>query len=86
MTFNINDEVKVKLTEDGHRAIHDYYDAMAKTGYKEPLRTIAVCHPTDKDGYNRFQLWVLMQLFGPVIGMTSPAYFKGNEILIEEPK
>lgn len=76
--FNVNYEVRVKLTDVGraaHRKNHDKLFAFAKTRlgaeddawkYRAPEE--------DTEGWSKWQLWVLMKEFGPHItmGMTPP--------------
>ena len=56
--FNINEHVKVKLTERGLEVYKKHYE---KFGIKAPAKEA-------KDGYYRFQLWELMQIFGGSVG------------------
>lgn len=53
--INLNNHVYVKLTEHGHKVYNDYFEQfhMAPT----PLDYYV-------DGYAKFQLWNLMQIFG----------------------
>lgn len=74
--INMNDMVKVKLTDHGKDIYyhqHDAFNMMAKPiGVKllEP-----VMPEVDTDGYTSFQLWHLMQLYGPHIRMGGPLPF-----------
>ena len=77
--FNLNDYVRVRLTERGLQIMNDedarlcaLYPKMRKP---EPLKV-------DAEGYARFQLWALMQQFGPHIGLAIRSPFE-TEILIE---
>lgn len=51
--FNINDDVRVRLTDIGRRILD-------KDGSLEFVKT-------DKDGWSTFQFWVLMEIFGKYI-------------------
>ena len=65
ISVNINDTVKVKLTEGGkrlHRAMFDQFHAM----YPQ-LKHEYIAPKEDAEGYSEFQLWCLMQDFGPHI-------------------
>ena len=53
-TFNINSEVKVKLTEKGKSIFSN------NVGYIGYPRTLT----EDEQGYSTWQFWVLMQEFG----------------------
>lgn len=73
MLFNINGEVRVKLTEFGfkvHRQNHyDLFRHLAKLPpYTRP--------DVDKDGWSRFQMWTLMQEFGSSVRMGGDQPFE----------
>jgi len=66
MKFNVNDYVRVKLTEAGrlhilqeHKALYDRLQLPA--GDYSPLPK------EDEEGWSTFQLWVLMSRFGSMI-------------------
>jgi len=62
MEFNINESVKVRLTKLGRKIINeDEY---------------AIIPSEDEEGWSEWQLWVLMQTFGPHMGngMRIPFY------------
>lgn len=67
--ISINDYVQVRLTEFGkrmHRKNHD--DLMIQV----PLANLPYTPPKeDEDGWSTWQLWVLMQHFGPYISMAN---------------
>lgn len=61
MKFDVNEYVKVKLTDVGRKEIlrqHDELRAIVKSlaAYSEPIE--------DEGGYSKWQLWVLMSTFG----------------------
>lgn len=63
--FNINDYVKVKLTEKGKYIYYHQFDAMNADilhGGGKPLNPIELEY--DDEGYTEFQLWHLMAIFG----------------------
>ncbi len=71
---NVNDEVRVKLTARGrelHRKEHEYlfnpWDGEVPT-YRPPVEDI--------DGWSTWQLWRLMQCFGPRMGNGIPVPFE----------
>ncbi len=80
-TFNVNDSVWVRLTDAGkliHRREHDEMrKRVPSIGRYQPPKS----HP---GGYSKFQLWELMQIFGPHISIGSEVPF-GTEILLTEP-
>ncbi len=57
VSFNINEEVRVKLTDYGQQIHRSYYVSIA-TSF--PVKDKEV----DSDGYSRYQLWELMKIFG----------------------
>lgn len=63
--FNINDFVKVKLTEKGKYIYYHQYDDINKDIVKmggEPLNPIELQY--DDNRYVEFQMWHLMEIFG----------------------
>lgn len=81
-SFNINDTVKVKLTEHGKKLLerdwNDFWGSRGKLNEypykpKEP----------DADGYVRFQLWDLMYKLGKYCGLGCEPPFE-TVILIDE--
>ena len=80
MKFNMNDKVKVKLTEHGrkvHREEHEKLFAGQKYShvYSPPEE--------DSDGYSTWQMWQLMSSFGEWIYMGCAIPFDTN-ILVEK--
>lgn len=65
--INLNDYVKVKLTDSGKDIFYHQYDQINEKYGKE------VCTPyypeEDSDGFIEIQLWRLMQIYGPAISM-----------------
>jgi hypothetical protein len=75
--FNINDDVKVKLTPKG-RAVVDAY-------YSNPPYYMTVLYPwraqdADAEGYLTVQLWDLMHVLGPSIYMGSEPLIESNTL------
>ena len=65
-TFNINEYVSVRLTDFGRKRHKEDFDQWTSAAgltlqYHPPAE--------DEDGWSKWQLWVLMQLFGSVISM-----------------
>jgi hypothetical protein len=80
--INVNDSVWVKLTDAGkliHRREHDamrqQFPSLGR--YKPPKQ-----YP---GGYAKFQMWELMQYFGPHISLGAAVPFD-TEILLTEPQ
>ena len=62
MKFNMNSNVKVKLTERGHKILQDNIDAINKMYPKAKMEYKR--KETDENGYTKFQLHDLMSTFG----------------------
>ena len=83
MKFNINDYVKVKLTDYG-REIH-------KEKYVNLFQSVSYTYKytpsiEDSEGYSIWQLWDLMNIFGPYLsmGMTKLPFETELEIITKE--
>lgn len=63
MTFNINDNVKVRLTEHGHEILRKQYDEAVKRC--PALKSMLFeRYKADAEGWSEFALWDLMARFG----------------------
>ena len=66
--FNINDIIKIRLTDKGRRILRQRYDELTryspnlfkKFPYEEP--------EVDENGWSTWQMWEVMQIFGPHMG------------------
>lgn len=79
--FNINGYVSVRLTASGKLIHRREYDELRKLSprlpkYKAPK--------PDANGYTQWQLWHLMQTFGPAISHGAEPPFE-MEIMFEVP-
>ena len=83
MRLNLNDEIKVKLTEHGKDIYYHQYDRLNTALGRE------VCKPNypkvEEDGYTTFQLWCFMELYGVHMGMTLPNVIEPLEIVCDTP-
>ena len=83
MRLNLNDNIKVKLTEHGKDIYYHKYDRTNAFLGRE------LCKPSypkvDEDGYTTFQLWCFMELYGVHIGMTLPNVIEPLDIVFDEP-
>lgn len=75
--FNINDYVKVKLTEKGKYIYYHQFDDMNEDILKmggKPLNPIELKY--DDEGYAEFQMWHFMEIFGKHLynGCNIPFY------------
>lgn len=79
--ININEYVKVKLTDYGKEIFYHQYDNINKTYGKEIIKP---SYPTvDSDGYTSFQLWYFMNLYGRHIDMGVQNVIEPLEIVFE---
>ena len=80
--INLNEPVKVKLTDLGKELYYHQYD---RTNH---IAGRTICNPRfpkeDENGYTEFQLWCFMELYGEHIGMTMPNVIKPLEIVYEK--
>ena len=80
MKININDDVKVRLTNDGRSYLLGYGEAF----YSDYPATFAKLMLRDSDGYVTMQLWKLMEIFGKYMWHGAKQMFVNNEILISD--
>lgn len=78
MEFNVNNYVRVRLTETGREKLRQWHKDLMGTmdGYREPKE--------DADGWSRWQMWSLMQQLGWALGNGITAPFE-TTIIIETP-
>ena len=82
--FNINDKVKVRLTETGKKILQDNrreLNRRIKECGGEGLGELEI--EVDDEGFTECQLWVLMQTFGKHIMMGCDLPF-GTNILLQD--
>ena len=83
MRLNLNDGIKVKLTEHGKDIYYHQYDQINTAFGRE------VCKPgypkVDEDGYTTFQLWCFMELYGVHMGITLPNVIDPLDIVFDAP-
>lgn len=72
MLTNVNDHVKVKLTDHGRQILQDLHDHM----YRNSLGAPPYVPPEEKEGWSTWQIWDLMSTFGPHIMMGRPVPFE----------
>ncbi len=79
--INLNEPIKVKLTDWGKEIYYHQYDRINQIVGRE------ICKPKfpkeDKNGYTEFQLWCFMELYGEHMGMTLPNVIEPLEIVYE---
>lgn len=82
-TININDYIKVKLTDKGKDIYYDYY----VNYYQEEdyiYKNTACEAKVDINGYTKMQLHEFMQIFGNRIPFGYNDIFENNNIIIGE--
>ena len=79
--INLNEPIKVKLTDWGKEIYYHQYDRANQIAGRE------ICKPKfpkeDENGYTEFQLWCFMKLYGEHMGMTMPNVIEPLEIVYE---
>ena len=79
--ININESVKVKLTDYGKDVYYHQYDELNRRVGRE------ICKPSfpkvDEEGYTSFQLWYFIELYGNYIGMGKKNVIQPLEIVYE---
>lgn len=71
MKFNVNDYVRVKLTNHGRSVLRQQREALLKP-YGLPVRL----PEEDAAGWSTWQLWSLMQELGHTCGNGAPLTFE----------
>ena len=80
--ININEPIKVKLTDYGKVIYFQKYNEVNKYLPKFKQRTISF-PKVDEDGYSSFQLWDFMEIYGSYFGMGRQEVIKPIEIVYE---
>lgn len=75
--FNINQHVYVKLTDKGIDILKNRRKEFNKSLISKGIEPITgKLTKTDEDGYSKFQLWELIEIFGPYMTLCSELPFK----------
>lgn len=72
MKFNINDSVKVKLNDRGREILKQQHELL----FKDIPRYKFTPPREDAEGWSKWQMWDLMQTFGPHISLGSKVPFE----------
>ena len=79
--INLNEPIKVKLTDWGKEIYYRQYNRVNQIVGRE------ICEPNfpkeDENGYTEFQLWCFIELYGMHMGMTLPNVIEPLEIVYE---
>ena len=80
---NINDRIKVKLTEHGRSILDKDVENTLSTPTIKTLISDKTYYPyhMDKDGYTEFTLWAFMRIFGSHFWNGCPQIIENNEII-----
>lgn len=81
LPFNVNDYVRVKLTEAGREALVKEHVALFRSLPEQPKY---VPPQTDAEGWSKFQLWDLMHRLGAACFVGGPVPFE-TAIFIAQP-
>lgn len=83
MKFNINNYVKVKLTDKGRKVLEEEHNQLyARLG----LGDVAYEAPKeDENGYHKFQLWCLMESLGRHLSLGTDPVFETEIELVTPP-
>lgn len=81
-TYNINNKIKVKLTERGKAILeNEVADTMNLLKIFKFTSDDYFPYPEDVDGYTEFQLWNFIRIFGNYFYVGCPLIIEGNEIV-----
>lgn len=82
--INLNEFVKVKLTDLGKEIYYHRHDALNEYLKKIGAKPIEPHFPKeDEEGYTKFQLWNFMEIYGKHLGMAKPNVILPLEIIAE---
>lgn len=80
--INLNDIIKVKLTDAGKDVYYHQYDELNKHYGGEFVKPRFP--DVDEGGFTELQLWDFMQVYGPHISIVSKPFIENNNIYICE--
>jgi hypothetical protein len=80
--FNINDTIKVKLTDKGKEILHRRIVEGVKIA-RLHSDFIPSCYQEDDEGYIHPQLWDFMNIFGSYFACGAPCYIEDNTIIFD---
>lgn len=84
MRMNINDRVRVRLTADGRDILAKIHqERFGYLGDRAPKFSLP---KEDEAGWSEWQMWTLMQDFGPYISLGSRAPFETEIEIVETNK
>ncbi len=80
--FNINDEIKVKLTDKGQEILAKEIAEGNQVARLDP-DFVPSDYQEDEEGYIHPQLWDFMRIFGSHFFNGGPCYIENNEIIFD---
>lgn len=89
--MNTNETVWVRLNDVGWARFDAFYrdlraDLRARMPRMSPTDTDPIYRTENRDTWQHFQLWDLMAIFGPVMGVGWDIPFVDNEIMLTNPE
>lgn len=84
MRINLNDYIKVKLTDLGKTIYYHRFDEINETIKNFGGKPIVPSLNIDLAGKTRFQLWDFIALYGDYIGMAKPNVIEPLELELED--
>jgi hypothetical protein len=88
--FNINDTVRVRLTDYGRAALREDWESTTDIYYASPasraFRGEYQPPKEDEQGWSEWQLWRLMQVFGDHVNLGFPLCFETEIEIVNAPK
>jgi len=75
--FNINDQIRVKLTDHGRKIHREQFEEL-RAFCKKTSEWKYVPPAEDENGWSSWQLWCLIDLFGAHVGMGCQSPFETN--------
>ena len=69
MIFNINDCIKIKITDYGFEILEEQHQELIDRVpmYNVPFEEVKP--KVDSEGWTRMQMWEVFEIFGPYMGM-----------------
>lgn len=85
MTINLNDFVKVKLTDYGKEIYYHKNDDFNEYLEKYGLEPVEPHFPkVDEEGKSKFQLWDFMKIYGNCMGLAKPNVIEPLDLEIND--
>ena len=80
--FNLNDKIKVKLTDAGYQHMANYENDLLKNYPSYTPKTIEdYKSKVDTKGYYTFQTWEFMQIYGSIMCNGMKQHFEMNIVI-----